>query len=84
LIDVFLQQAKVAIERAIHKDVADLSNKADLKHVENIHNFERVVTRSLEKDDYSTAITYLDNILMECPASEIHAAQKLQTLLKNS
>ena len=54
---------------AIGLDANDQTNKADKEKVEEVMNFERVVKRSIEKNDYETAVQYLDNIIAECPAS---------------
>jgi hypothetical protein len=56
----------------------------DAKTLENVQNFERVVSRHLEKGDYDTAVDYIDQIIQECVSSESHAFQKLEYLLKAS
>jgi hypothetical protein len=39
---------------------------------------ERVVVRHVEKNDYETAINYLDQILFECVASQEHVIKKIE------
>ena len=52
--------------------------------LEQVQIQERVIARHLEKQDYETALNSLDQILTECPASEVHALQKLEFLLRSS
>ncbi len=48
-------------------------------------NYDRVVQRSLEKSDYSTAVDYLNNVLSGGgEASDKHAELKIQCLLKEA
>jgi hypothetical protein len=50
--------------------------------VEEVINFERVVKRSLEKNDFETAIKYLDNIIAECPYSLEHHLLKIEYMVR--
>ena len=59
-------------------DPADLNIHSEAKKLENVQNFERVVSRHLEKGDYDTALNYIDQILQECISSETHSFQKLE------
>lgn len=59
-------------------DPADESNKNDLKAIDNVITQERVVIRHLEKNDYETALTYVDQVLNSCPGSERHTLQKIE------
>lgn len=52
--------------------------------LENVHNWERVVQRAVDKQDFVTAVEYLNNILGECQASVTHSVQKIEYLLKSS
>ena len=65
-------------------DPNDSTNKKDLEAYEQVINWEKVVVRHVEKNDYPTAVEYLNQILGECPASEKHSIQKIECLLKSS
>ena len=45
-------------------------------------NFERVVKRSLENNDYEAAAKYVGYIIAECPASVKHYSLKCEYLLR--
>ena len=53
--------------KAFEFEPLDTTNKKDMEMLENINNLERVVQRQLEKNDYSSAVEYLTQILCECP-----------------
>ena len=72
------------IDKAREIDAQDQSIQKDAKTLENVMNQERVVVRHVEKADYDTAVSYLDQILTECVQSEPHAFQKLEYLLRAS
>ena len=73
-----LQTAKEQLDKAKELDPADQNIQKDVKTLENVQNFERVVSRHLEKGDYDTALNYIDQILQECVSSESHSFQKLE------
>jgi tetratricopeptide (TPR) repeat protein len=76
-----LQAAKEALDKAKELDSVD---QTDSKTLENVLNQERVVARHVEKGDFETAVTYLDQVLQECALSESHAYLKLEYLLRAS
>ncbi len=47
-------------------------------------NWDRVVQRALEKEDFKTALQYINQILGESSASERYAVRKLEVMLKDS
>ena len=73
-----LQTAKEHLDKAKELDPADPGIQKEVKKFENVQNFERVVSRHLEKGDYDTALNYIDQILQECVSSEAHSFQKLE------
>ena len=73
-----LQTAKEQLDKAKELDPVDLGIQKEAKTFENVQNFERVVSRHLEKGDYDTALNYIDQILQECVSSETHSFQKLE------
>ena len=73
-----LQTAKEHLDKAKELDPADINIQSEAKKLENVQNFERVVSRHLEKGDYDTALNYIDQILQECVSSETHSFQKLE------
>ena len=73
-----LQNAKEHLDKAKELDPADSTIQKEVKTLENVQNFERVVSRHLEKGDYDTALNYIDQILRECVSSETHSFQKLE------
>ena len=50
--------------------------------MDQVYNQDRVVVRSIDKNDNATAVEYINKILFESYASETHVIQKLQCLLK--
>ena len=56
----FLKRATKELKLAQELDPSDLTNVNDSKTLENVVMQERVVTRHVEKEDYETALTYLD------------------------
>ena len=73
-----LQNAKEHLDKAKELDPVDSTIQKEVKTFENVQNFERVVSRHLEKGDYDTALNYIDQILQECVSSETHSFQKLE------
>ena len=73
-----LQTAKEHLDKAKELDPADPGIQKEVKKFENVQNFERVISRHLEKGDYDTALNYIDQILQECVSSEAHSFQKLE------
>lgn len=59
--------------KAMNLDPADKTNQNDLKVLEDIQAKERVILRSVENKDYTTAVSYASQILLECVASEHHS-----------
>jgi len=64
-------------------DPNDKLQKQQEEKLEQVLNFERVVKRSVEKNDFETAVKYLDKVIDECPHSELHFCQKLEYLIKD-
>ena len=59
-------------------NATDATNATDAKLLEQVVMQERVVVRHVEKNDYETAINYLDQILFECVASQEHVIKKIE------
>ena len=79
-----LQKAKVELSDAQELEPTDATNATDAKLLEQVVMQERVVVRHVEKNDYETAINYLDQILFECVASQEHVIKKIEYQLRSS
>ena len=77
-------KAKQELQLAQELDPSDATNKTDANALENVLTQERVVVRHVEKSDYETALTYIEQILAECPGSERHTLKKLEFMARTA